>query len=93
MPHEVKVYRYGGDEFAALFQNMSRLQVKNALDRLEQLKEAYNSGNAIRITFAGGCSFYMPETDTSLADMVSRVDATLYADKKVMKQLLQAYSD
>lgn len=93
MPPEVKVYRYGGDEFAALFQNMNTLQVKNAFDLLENLKEAYNSGNAARITFASGCSFFDPVNDASLSDMVCRADAMLYANKKAMKQLLESYRD
>lgn len=92
MPSTVKVYRYGGDEFAALFKNMSRGQVQDALGRLGSLKEAYNADNTTPISFACGYSFFTRETDTCLTEMVCRADALLYANKKAIKQLQESHN-
>lgn len=88
MPPAAKLYRYGGDEFAVFLRDADAGVLRQALQELEDRKEAYNVANTIWLSFAVGYSFFKKEKDTNLSDVIKRADSRLYARKKAMKQLL-----
>lgn len=88
MPPAAKLYRYGGDEFAVFLRDANAGVLRQALQELEDRKEAYNVANTIWLSFAVGYSFFKKEKDTNLSDVIKRADSRLYARKKAMKQLL-----
>ncbi len=88
MPATAKLYRYGGDEFAVFLPDADNGVLERALRELEDRKEAYNTANTTRLSFAAGYAFFKKGQDHTLSDLIKRADSRLYARKRAMKQLL-----
>lgn len=81
------VYRIGGDEFAALLENISRGELEEKRMYMEAQIKAYNakSENEIKLEIASGHSSYH-DGDVSYEDILKRADAKMYENKKYMKR-------
>lgn len=82
------VFRIGGDEFAAVVMNNDFLIRDELISKFTEQQEAISREaeepwNKIKI--AMGIAVYDKETDTSLDDTVSRADALMYENKKILK--------
>lgn len=88
MPKNAKLYRYGGDEFAVFVLNADHALLDQALQELEDRKEAYNTAHTTRLSFAAGRAFFKKDSDRNLSEMIKRADSRLYARKRAMKKLL-----
>lgn len=85
MPKTAELYRYGGDEFIASLKNTSREDVDSSLKNLERHCRRRNETAQIALSFARGLAFLQHGRDRTIADVIRRADAMLYAHKKAMK--------
>lgn len=82
------VYRVGGDEFAVFLQGAD---YDNSGMLLAQLENKVLTARAIptsqegKADFAYGISYYDPENDMSVSDVIKRADIEMYAKKNAMK--------
>ena len=85
------VFRIGGDEFVAIMRGPD-YEARNEL--MEQLA-AKNRSQIERgaITVAGGCAAYNPSMDDTFASVFERADATMYDNKKELKDAEERTAD
>lgn len=79
------VFRVGGDEFVVLADNLSEDEVKESCKKLTELMDEYRKTSGFRAGVAFGYSFYNPESDSKLEDMILRADEAMYKNKRSMK--------
>ena len=80
------VIRYGGDEFAIIFQNESYENVKNTIHILRELhlKKKYKIlNNVLKIKFAYGIVEF--NTNDNFSDIIKEADINMYEDKEKVK--------
>ncbi|GIW95389.1 MAG: hypothetical protein KatS3mg110_3430 [Pirellulaceae bacterium] len=83
LSQDVQVFRYGGEEFAAVFPGCD---LENCLPAAERARAAIASqtlefeGQTLRVTASAGVASFLPQE--SAADLVKRADEALYACKK-----------
>lgn len=81
-----KCYRVGGDEFVALIEHSSAIDMRKYLAMLESSVDASNKENReLRMQIAYGCAVYTPGTDKNLEATYNRADNNMYQDKKAKK--------
>lgn len=84
-----KCYRVGGDEFVALIEKASSIDMTHYMAMLESSVDASNRENKdskMRMQIAYGCAIYDPATDKNLEDTYNRADKIMYANKKEKKE-------
>lgn len=84
-----KCYRVGGDEFVALIEKASAVDMTYYLAMLESSVDASNRENRkskMKMQIACGCATYDPGTDRNLEDTYNRADKIMYANKKDKKE-------
>lgn len=84
-----KCYRVGGDEFVALVEKASTIDMTHYMAMLESSVDACNRDNKeskMKMQIAYGCAVYTPETDKNLEDTYNRADKIMYANKKEKKE-------
>lgn len=84
-----KCYRVGGDEFVALVEKASTIDMTHYMAMLESSVDACNRDNKeskMKMQIAYGCAIYAPETDKNLEDTYNRADKIMYANKKEKKE-------
>lgn len=84
-----KCYRVGGDEFVALIEKASSIDMTHYLAMLESSVDASNRENKeskMKMQIAYGCAVYTPDTDKNLEDTYNRADKIMYANKKEKKE-------
>lgn len=87
-----KCYRVGGDEFVAIIENSSTVDLIHYMAMLESSVDVcnrndfYKSRN-LRMQIAYGYAVYSPELDKSLEDTYNRADKIMYEDKKRKKEI------
>lgn len=84
-----KCYRVGGDEFVALIEKASTIDMTHYMAMLESSVDACNRDNKeskMKMQIAYGCAVYAPETDKNLEDTYNRADKIMYANKKEKKE-------
>jgi diguanylate cyclase (GGDEF)-like protein len=80
--------RYGGDEFLAIFENVSENKINEFLGKVKEEAEAYNTlkTNEIeKLSFAVGYTIGKL-TETSIDDLIYEADRNMYANKREMKK-------
>lgn len=87
-----KCYRVGGDEFVALVEHSSAIDMTHYLAMLESSVDASNRSSQhkhLKMQIAYGCAVYSPDTDKNLEDTYNRADKIMYNDKKEKKERRQ----
>lgn len=87
-----KVYRIGGDEFAAIllnedYRNRDAL-VEEFCSLFERMRADENLQSWERISAAIGMAVYDPEEDSRVNDVFRRADVLMYENKKRMKNAI-----
>lgn len=85
---ENHVYRVGGDEFLAIYDDVKDKQkLVDLKEKLSDLLDKYNSNkkNEIILEIAIGYAWYSPE-DKSYEDILKRADKYMYINKKEIKK-------
>ncbi len=81
-----RIYRYGGDEFAALLPGLGRAEARTVADRLEAAIEALGAGiPGPRVTISVGVATY-PADGRTRDELVMNADAELYLEKAARRQ-------
>ncbi len=81
------VFRFGGDEFVVILTGKA-LEQRN--DLLEQFRAAASTGSKDHVddpVVASGIAVYDVGADRSVTDIFERADASMYANKKSLKEL------
>ncbi len=84
-----KCYRVGGDEFVALIEKASTIDMTHYLAMLESSVDASNREHKnakMKMQIAYGCATYDPNTDQNLEDTYNRADKIMYINKKEKKE-------
>lgn len=84
-----KCYRVGGDEFVALIEKASSIDMTHYMAMLESSVDASNRENKdskMKMQIAYGCAVYDPGADKNLEDTYNRADKIMYANKKEKKE-------
>lgn len=88
-----KCYRVGGDEFVAIIEKSSSLDLHYYLAMLESSVDALNRENkkqgqkVPKMQIAYGCAVYSPDLDKNLEETYNRADKLMYIDKKAKKEI------
>lgn len=79
-PHAISVYRYGGEEFAVLFDESLMAQAESLLNdwRLNVIRREWREEN-LHVTFSGGLGEWRMESSEQL---IAAVDQALYQAKQ-----------
>lgn len=81
-----KVYRIGGDEFAAVFEEYPQMTVEESSRILAGQMEAYGQRNHFETGIAWGYAFSIPESEETFGELLARADKKMYETKKEMKK-------
>lgn len=84
-----KCYRVGGDEFVALVEKASTIDMTHYLAMLESSVDASNrehKDSKMKMQIAYGCATYDPDIDKNLEDTYNRADKIMYTNKKEKKE-------
>lgn len=84
-----KCYRVGGDEFVALIEKASSIDMTHYLAMLESSVDASNrehKASKMKMQIAYGYAIYDPDTDKNLEDTYNRADKMMYINKKEKKE-------
>ena len=79
------VYRWGGEEFAALIHADTTVEVQNAAERLRAHMEQQtvsNDDHPLRITISVGASWYDPASEKTTDDLFKLADQRLHLAKQ-----------
>jgi diguanylate cyclase (GGDEF)-like protein/PAS domain S-box-containing protein len=81
------IARMGGDEFAVLAIDSSKLDPEILTNRLHNQLEALNSkeNRKFRISVSVGCAYYDPEKPSSIDELMAHADKLMYEQKKKKK--------
>ncbi|MDE6619894.1 MAG: GGDEF domain-containing protein [Lachnospiraceae bacterium] len=85
-------YRVGGDEFVALIEKASTIDMTHYLAMLESSVDASNRENKstkVKMQIAYGYAIYSPGVDKNLEDTYNRADKFMYTNKKEKKERLK----
>lgn len=79
-------YRIGGDEFCAMFQNLSQTEVDGKMIQiLRELQELDKQEFVVPIRVAMGYATFNSQYDDNLEDTMKRADMLMYQNKQKMK--------
>lgn len=84
-----KCYRVGGDEFVALIEKASSIDMTHYLAMLESSVDASNrdhKDSKMKMQIAYGYAVYAPDLDKNLEDTYNRADKIMYTNKKEKKE-------
>lgn len=84
-----KCYRVGGDEFVALIEKASSIDMTHYLAMLESSVDASNREQKVakmKMQIAYGYAIYDPDLDKNLEDTYNRADKMMYINKKEKKE-------
>lgn len=95
---EDRVYRYGGEEFCAVFQDES---IAGALQAAERMRRAVLQlqiphpapASGAWVSISGGVTGYDPDQPTSIDDLLRRADDALYTAKDSGRNTVHAHAD
>lgn len=86
IPSKEFVGRYGGDEFVAVINDMSKEEVVGVLENLKAEIDDFNShGKNIKISYAHGWAFSNDYTECTLRTLFDRADKHMYENKRLVK--------
>ena len=76
-----RIYRIGGDEFAALYFNKDVSQVEEQLRALKESCDEYNNTTEKKLFLSAGYAQYIPGEDFSVT--IKRADQMMYSQKEL----------
>jgi diguanylate cyclase (GGDEF)-like protein len=81
------IARMGGDEFAVLAIDTSKLNPEILTTRLHNQLEALNNeeNQKFKTSVSVGCAYYDPEKPSSIEELMARADKLMYEQKKKKK--------
>lgn len=88
-------FRFGGDEFVAVFPNKNPMEAYRLASRLRKnirTRSCLIKGRQISVTFSGGIAGY-PMDAKSIEDVLDRADKALYYSKNHGRGRITKYSD
>ncbi len=77
-----RIFRFGGDEFCVLFQNLKDAEMVRERWKNEWLKFEAGDGRTIAYTFSSGVVAYRDEEELSYYELLDKVDRQMYLEKK-----------
>ena len=84
------VFRIGGDEFVVIMKERDLNARDELLAKFEaetkRLRDDPSLNEWERVWAAAGLAVFDPETDTSVSEVLSRADRTMYKNKRKMKE-------
>ena len=80
-----RIYRYGGDEFAALLPGVGRAEARAIADRLEAAVDRLGVAQGPHVTVSVGVAVY-PDDGRSRDELAMNADAELYLEKAARRQ-------
>lgn len=84
---DARIYRIGGDEFAAVLEGWPENSPKECSRLLAAQVEAYGTENGFKAGIAWGYAAYEPGSMETFTELLSRADHNMYEMKKQMKGL------
>ncbi len=86
IPSKEFVGRYGGDEFVAVINDMSKEEVVGVLENLKtEVDDFNNHGKNIKISYAFGLAFSSDYTECTLRTLFDKADKHMYENKRLVK--------
>ena len=88
-----RIYRIGGDEFAALLENAMEADVELMFQKFDRILEEFNAEGTkygCDLTIAKGSGSYIPGQDHNFQTVFSRADEMMYKDKKKHYETVRA---
>ena len=77
-----RIFRFGGDEFCVLFQNLKDAEMVQERWKDEWLKFDSADGRTIAYTFSSGVVAYRDEEELNYYELLDKVDRLMYLEKK-----------
>jgi diguanylate cyclase (GGDEF)-like protein len=87
--HEDMLFRYGGEEFAVVLNNVDLETASKILSRFRDKVAAYNFQKVGQVTVSIGFTAITPQTNTT--DLIARADKALYYSKLSGRNQVNAY--
>lgn len=88
------VFRYGGEEFIIVFQELSYNEALNVLERIRRGVEELEIGeNQIKVTISIGAASYIDDKPASIDDFIKFADMAMYEAKKFGKNRVVLFKD
>jgi diguanylate cyclase (GGDEF)-like protein len=87
--HEDMLFRYGGEEFAVVLNNVDHGTASKVLGRFRNKLAAYNFQRIGQVTVSIGFTAITPQTNTT--DLIARADKALYYSKLSGRNQVNAY--
>lgn len=82
LPHQAKVFRYGGDEFLAIIPSVTETGIQNLADTVLSY---FSSSPKVTYEVAVGSAIYIPKKKEKFSSIVSKADDAMYRRKAEMK--------
>lgn len=83
LPHDSKVFRYGGDEFIAFIPRVSEDQLTSLANKVFSY---FHMSNKTDYQVAVGFDRYIPKKKEKITKVISRADEAMYRTKSKMKE-------
>ncbi len=84
IPEKYKVFRIGGDEFAAVFEDATLEEVQEYADKIEHIEDQFQVKNH-KLSVAVGTSCWT-SVSSRMEDSIDLADKEMYRNKKRMKE-------
>jgi diguanylate cyclase (GGDEF)-like protein len=84
-----EVFRYGGDEFLAVFEGKPRAEIDVFISELRRAAEAGNAAyenDLEKVSFADGSAFYDGSVEPDVDSLIFQADKNMYENKLRMKR-------
>jgi diguanylate cyclase (GGDEF)-like protein len=87
------ICRYGGDEFAVLLVETSKIGARLYADRIRQVLPTYRFAHGRRVTASFGIASLPEDVAPSPDELIRAADEALYAAKRAGKNRVSVYED
>jgi diguanylate cyclase (GGDEF)-like protein len=87
------ICRYGGDEFAVLLVETSKVGARRYADRIRDVLPAYRFGHGRRVTASFGIASLPEDVAPSPDELIRAADEALYAAKRAGKNRVSLHGD
>ncbi len=86
------IYRYGGEEFVAIFKGVSGQDALTAAERLRRDVEAAPIAETIPLTVSIGVAL-MPDHGTNISQLIEKADRAMYTAKDMGRNRVQVWEE
>ncbi|NBG87523.1 GGDEF domain-containing protein [Isachenkonia alkalipeptolytica] len=80
-------YRIGGDEFSCILPELEKETLKELQEKLDREINTQGKKLSYPLSIAAGYSYYKPNEDKNLEDLIHRADQRMYQDKREKKSI------